>query len=746
MDPDSTATTRRISLRSPWAAALLLMTVVLLASNHRLVTGEAVPLWDAAAFSAPAQSLLADHARAGKILLWNPWLSGGRPDCADPHTGSFSPINVALGLVAGSGVGGFRVFWLFIWWLGGLGILCLARHIGAPAWGAFLGAVAYVSTGFYLNHAVHPPFLVVTSLLPFVVWRLDVALGTRSKLAAAQAGAAWGLAALAGYPGLIISAILFFGLWTSGRILVSEAPAGSAEPRLRRSMRHRLAGAAAVWAMFLLIGGIVLAPTYVAFFSEGRTFTYRVEPLSKEMAVGLDALHPGAVATFASPYLSTAKLINPRLWPYTTASMTSIYISAAVLALALSALSRRPADRWRWWLAGCAVFFLFAAMGRALPLRGWMYDLLIPMRYFRYPALLRAFYVFSVITLALVSTRDLAKATGSAAKRGWSRLSSIALVLGLLAVFSISVVTFRVENAGRLFAAALIAAGLFFGTSLIARLGASRGDARRLVAPGLLALCCACDAAGSIAMSRWLLQSEDKDPWRRASAACSSELSLTARGLERTKMSRFADGRHNINLLSKEPALVSKDPFRNRFMDRWILSAVLAAAVTGEDRIWFADRPAEIEPTEELFDLFERRAEALNVPPLVLHRGAGTVDGAGAGGEAAKAIAGLEAMERAAIEIHAYEPNELSFSYTAPRDGWLFVSDRYAPGWRAWIDDVKVKVRMANFLFRAVEVRKGAHRITFRYRPWGHPWLLIASWSVLAGVGMLSMRTRPSSG
>jgi len=54
----------------------------------------------------------------------------------DPQFGAFSPLNVIIGTLTGGTSSGFIFYWLLMWWLGGFGILMLARHLKAPPWGA----------------------------------------------------------------------------------------------------------------------------------------------------------------------------------------------------------------------------------------------------------------------------------------------------------------------------------------------------------------------------------------------------------------------------------------------------------------------------------------------------------------------------------------------------------------------------------------------------------------------------------
>jgi len=77
--------------------------------------------------------------------------------------------------------------------------------------------------------------------------------------------------------------------------------------------------------------------------------------------------------------------------------------------------------------------------------------------------------------------------------------------------------------------------------------------------------------------------------------------------------------------------------------------------------------------------------------------------------------------------------------------GWLLVTDRWAPGWRAAVNGIPAEVWGANFIFRAVPVQAGTNQVSFWYQPAGWPAVLILSWgaalAVLAGSLVISRRT-----
>ncbi|MFH1562063.1 MAG: YfhO family protein [Nitrospirota bacterium] len=69
------------------------------------------------------------------------------------------------------------------------------------------------------------------------------------------------------------------------------------------------------------------------------------------------------------------------------------------------------------------------------------------------------------------------------------------------------------------------------------------------------------------------------------------------------------------------------------------------------------------------------------------------------------------------FEIIKYQPNKVIITASSPTDCFLFLSDTYYPGWRAFIDGKPTKIYRANYTFRAISFPKGTHTVEFRYLP-----------------------------
>src|SRR5664279_4821361 len=119
--PEVGAPTR--SRAGVWLGAAGLLVLVLLVGNINLLLGKRALQWDSADFFAPAYSLVADHLKAHRLLLWNPWISGGSPDFAEPELGTTSPIMLLTAAIFPGPESGYIAYWMLTWIGAGLGML-----------------------------------------------------------------------------------------------------------------------------------------------------------------------------------------------------------------------------------------------------------------------------------------------------------------------------------------------------------------------------------------------------------------------------------------------------------------------------------------------------------------------------------------------------------------------------------------------------------------------------------------------
>lgn len=69
------------------------------------------------------------------------------------------------------------------------------------------------------------------------------------------------------------------------------------------------------------------------------------------------------------------------------------------------------------------------------------------------------------------------------------------------------------------------------------------------------------------------------------------------------------------------------------------------------------------------------------------------------------------------VSFISYAEDEFALKASLLSRGFLFLSEVYFPGWKAFVDGQSTKIYRANYLFRAIYLDKGNHSVRFVYRP-----------------------------
>lgn len=715
-----------------WRAAAAIVALVPLIPHLPLLIGRVTPVWDALNGFGPYFMLMGDYARHGQFLLWTPFLNGGSPDYIEPQLGVFSPLVMLFAFVFGGARLGFELYWLAVWILGPLGVLMLARHLGAPSWGGVVAALGLAFSGFYTGSAENQPLLATLSFLPWVLWRLDVALRAPSHKAAAEAGALWGLSAMGGYPGLVFLNLSFAALWALGRVVWSDET-----PRVAWSTSaRRLVG---MHVVMLLVGIVVLSPTYLPFFIEGPGYSHRTGQLPREIAVAQNPLHPATLVTLSSPALGRVDMFGT-----TDISMRSIYLGTLVPILAAFALTHRRRG-FRWWLLALSVGFLLTAMSAVLPLRAWVYDWVPPTRYFRHATLFRCYFIVGVTLLSVFGARDLAEMLGSQSTREWRRFVTItggvvAVGLGMY-VATLGVLHGPADSVLGVAAHADTWVTWLAPAVLAAVASVATWPRRALTVPVVLVAVAIVEALGTAAIVRPLMYGQSA-AWQSVPRDHRTSLMSSA------ALTRVPDNGGNFTFVSKTLAMRGYNPLAGPQFDAYADDPVLVASATGENRLWFSTSATRMDRSNACFEAFRARAAQLGAPPFALHApdvmqhptafraGTSAASRCDASLDAAPAAERLDAK---AVRVLAYAPRRMALQVDVRESGWLLVTDSWSYSWSATVNGSPTPVSGGNFIFRAVPVQAGTNVVDFQFHPVGFPWLVALSWLTLAVVGIAAI-------
>jgi hypothetical protein len=75
------------------------------------------------------------------------------------------------------------------------------------------------------------------------------------------------------------------------------------------------------------------------------------------------------------------------------------------------------------------------------------------------------------------------------------------------------------------------------------------------------------------------------------------------------------------------------------------------------------------------------------------------------------------ASSRARLQMVDYKPTAITIEAATDREGFLFLNEIDYPGWKAYVDGQEEAVLKANYLFRAIRLKAGSHRVVFKFQP-----------------------------
>ena len=316
-------------------------------------------------FFLPIEKAVHESWREGKVPLMLPEVSFGRPLAANPNTGAFYPVRIAMAALPFPL--SFKLFPVFHLWLAGVGAFFLARLFGISSLSAMLTGALYAGSGPALSEIVFPDFLPGLALLPWIVWAGARFGARKTGRSAALFGAIWGV-------DLLVGDVFTAGLAFVGAILfILQESRGAEGPRR-------------VGALFLaslpgfLLAGIQIVPAllFVPYtvralgrFPLRAALTWSVSPWRL-----LEMILPFPFGNAAS----SAHVWGESLWSNKTAGFF-VTFSPGVFAAAALLFCRPPRGRRLFVYGILAVSFVGSAIGSFLPESWLSASSPIPLRY-----------------------------------------------------------------------------------------------------------------------------------------------------------------------------------------------------------------------------------------------------------------------------------------------------------------------------------------------------------------------------
>jgi hypothetical protein len=125
---------------------------------------------DLVVYNLPLEKAVHDAYARGRLPVWNPNASGGRPLLPNPNAGAFYPMRPLLSLLPFPLA--MRIYPVFHWAAAGVGMVLLLRALAVSGGAALVGASTYVFSGVVMSEVYFTNFQPGVTLLPWTLWAL----------------------------------------------------------------------------------------------------------------------------------------------------------------------------------------------------------------------------------------------------------------------------------------------------------------------------------------------------------------------------------------------------------------------------------------------------------------------------------------------------------------------------------------------------------------------------------------------
>ena len=706
--------------------------------------------------------------RRGCLPLWNPLLGAGAPLAANDQSALFYPLN---GLLVPFAALGGRVG---LAWAHGL---LAALHLALAGWGMAkvvddfdapepaptVAGLAYALSGYLVARLGFFSINAAAAWIPWLLWAARRVAEQPTRRRVAGLAGLWGLQLLAGHTQTAWYTALLVGVW----VLFW----------LRRPLGKRLAALAAAAFLGVALAAVQWLPTAVYLWQSQRAGGAPAWALDYSFWPWhfLTLLMPDA---FGSP-------AHGNYWGYGAFWEDAVYLGVLPLLLAGLALRRGRPRRVVAWGALVVVIGFVLALGKFTPVFMALYRHVPTFAMFKAPA---RWSIWPETALALLGGLGVAawrRPQGRALY--WTRLGTagalaVALGAGLAWALAGDVRPTMVRSAA-------LAGWWALGVGALALSAPKQGASGREGGSAAWRWAVALWVLADLLVAGWGLNpAAQAQPIYGATPPAVRQVEALAAGgrvylppddEERLKFKRFfrfddfsppPEGWGSLRAallpnLSLLDGLASANNFDPLLPARyaWYTAASAAQPPLARQRLWerlgvgAVGRVAAGPP-------YALQWEALPAEPLArwVPRAAWVSDARAAwgelvrrarqGGAAWQCVAVLEGPPRpaepacstdAVVSLVEKAPQRQVWEVDAPQDGGFVVfAETWYPGWRAEVDGRRVPLYRADYLFRAVAVPAGRHRVVLVYRPWWWPVGAAGSLLALGVLAVLWLRRR----
>jgi hypothetical protein len=526
-----------------------------------------------------------------------------------------------------------------------------------------------------------------------------------------------GLSAVGGYPTLVSFTGLAVALWLSFRFL----PKPGADDEDRRGFSLRAYWVAGTLLLMAIISITIWSPILNAFLREGGEYTDRIVPLSPEVANFGDVFSLPAMFSLLYPLMT---IIGKGEWMQADISMTNAYMGILTIPLAIYWFFKGEGSRRPWWILGFFLFMFLVSLGGKAGLRTMLYYIFPPLKYGRYSAIFRLYWIFALCFAAgLGFTRLIAhpeeRKYALGLLLGWTGIAVVASFLLTAFLGSHGI------EAGKYFPRLYLPAMLILplGVAICWHWGRGVGGTISLLAPVLIVIAFHADMAGHL-YNNMETVAVPRDSIRQVEMYHRRGTDIAGEPGPRHPPRRW--NYFNVQQVIKEPIVQGYIAMQSKGFDEILSASRFVEVMKSPVRFWLSPGVEKTPPRESALAILSSTGAGSPVPVFT--------DDVPRGLSIGSVVPGTYG----ATGIRSYSPEKIEMEVEIPgKNGALLAStERFAPGWNAWVDGVPQKVSKVNLYFRGIPVPAGRHTVTWKYEPelW-RPLVAVSRLTLLLALG-----------
>lgn len=309
----------------------------------------------------PLKYYLSDCLKAFSLPLWCPYLLCGIPILQEGEIGTFHPLNLIFFFFLDP-FSAYNLTTTISFFIAGASMFLFCQAIGLKCFPSLVSAISFTFSGYLITHLKHPSNLMTGSIFPFLFYFLERFLREGRLIFVILAGIILALQVFSGHPQIMVYTNFALFLYFIFRFIVIFQDERKKKKRAYKPIFFKLLFLPLMVTIGILLSSIQLIPTFELLKYSGRKIGGAIHELSRF------PFHPKELINFIFPYFYGDPAFATYKTPWNSLFWENTgYIGIIPLILAFISLYYIRKNRYILFFSISCLFFLLLSFGKYSP-------------------------------------------------------------------------------------------------------------------------------------------------------------------------------------------------------------------------------------------------------------------------------------------------------------------------------------------------------------------------------------------